>query len=223
MPLERPLREAAALLLHALWPVSCPLCGRLGQVLCPDCTSALFAPLLPRCLSCGAVSPCRTHPNAPMIRAAALYGGDISRVILQLKYAGCRALGARLGAGMAALWPPPAADFLVPVPLHIGSSRNYNQALEIARGLGRAWGVPVLDAARWTAVLPARTGLSRTERQSLRPDAFALSREVAGRRVVLVDDVCTTGTTLSCLAAACRSAGAVVQGACVAAGSAGTA
>ena len=83
------------------------------------------------------------------------------------------------------------------------------------------WGVGVQEAARWAVALTPRTGLSRAERLSLRPEAFDVSPCVRGARVVLVDDVCTTGATLACLARACEAAGASVLGAYAAAGSAG--
>lgn len=217
----RVLRRLGALALHALWPVSCPVCGRLGEVLCSGCRDALFRPPLPRCLYCGALSPCKRHVSAPLIRTAALYEGGVSRTILALKYGGFRALGRRLGEGMAALWESPAPDLLLPVPLHRGSRRGYNQAFEIAKGMGKVWGVGVQEAARWAVALTPRTGLSRAERLSLRPEAFDVSPRVRGARVVLVDDVCTTGATLACLARACEAAGASVLGACAAAGSAG--
>ncbi len=89
------------------------------------------------------------------------------------------------------------------------------------RDRGRAWGVRAEEAARWAVALAPRTGLSRAERLSLRPEAFEVFPRVRGARVVLVDDVCTTGATLACLARACEAAGASVLGAFVAAGSAG--
>lgn len=217
----RALRRLGALALHALWPVSCPVCGRLGEVLCSGCRDALFRPLLPRCLYCGAPSPCKRHANAPLVRIAGLYEGGVSRLILGLKYGGFRALGRRLGEGMAALWEAPDLDFLLPVPLHRGSRRGYNQAFEIAKGMGRVWDVRAEEAARWAVVLTPRTGLSRAERLSLRPEAFDVSPCVRGARLALVDDVCTTGATLACLARACEAAGASVLGAYVAAGGAG--
>ena len=217
----RALRRLGALALHVLWPVSCPVCGRLGEVLCSGCRDALFRPLLPRCLYCGAPSPCKRHANAPLVRIAGLYEGGVSRVILALKYGGFRALGRRLGEGMAALWEAPAADLLLPVPLHRGSRRGYNQAFEIAKGMGRVWDVRAEEVARWAVVLTPRTGLSRAERLSLRPEAFDVSPCVRGARLALVDDVCTTGATLACLARACEAAGASVLGAYVAAGGAG--
>ena len=199
--------------LHILWPVSCPVCGRLGEVLCAECAASLFAPPLPRCLRCGGLFPCPRHPNAPRIRSASPYNEKIKSVILPLKYGGLRAVGQPLGAAMATLWERPDADLLLPVPLHRRSRRGYNQAFEIAQGLSQAWGIEAVDAVRWSRRLPHRAGLNREERQALRPDAFIVPKKLRGLRVVLVDDVCTTGATLTRLAAACESAGVSVVGA----------
>ena len=199
--------------LHVLWPVSCPVCGRLGEVLCAECAASLFAPPLPRCLRCGGLFPCPCHPNAPRIRSASPYNEKIKSVILPLKYGGLRAVGQPLGAAMATLWERPDADLLLPVPLHRRSRRGYNQAFEIAQGLSQAWGIEAVDAVRWSRRLPHRAGLNREERQALRPDAFIVPKKLRGLRVVLVDDVCTTGATLTRLAAACESVGVSVVGA----------
>ncbi|MCR5346338.1 MAG: hypothetical protein K6E38_01030 [Fretibacterium sp.] len=208
-----------AAVLHVLWPTSCPVCGRLGEVLCTDCAASLFllSPL-PRCLRCGGMFPCLRHPGAPRIRSASIYNGKIKSVILALKYGGFRTVGQRLGMAMAPLWERPDADLLLPVPLHRGSSRGYNQALEIARGLGRGWGMETLDAAQWARRVPRRAGLSQEERRALAHDAFVIPSRLRGLRVALVDDVCTTGTTLTRLAAACENAGVSVAGAYTAAG-----
>jgi predicted amidophosphoribosyltransferase len=97
---------------------------------------------------------------------------------------------------------PDSVDVLVPVPLHPKSKRRYNQALVIAEGLGRAWGVEVRSATRWTADVKTRGGLSAEERRALSPDVFEFDETLSGLRIGLVDDVCTTGSTLSRLAAA---------------------
>ena len=212
------LRPLLAPFLHLLWPVSCPVCGRLGEVLCPECAASLFvSPPLPRCLLCGGLFPCPRHPDAPRIRSASPYNEKIKSVILPLKYSGFRALGQRLGAAMAGLWERPEADLLLPVPLHRGSRRGYNQAFEIARGLECVWGVETVDAVQWSRRLPRRAGLSQGERLELRPDAFDVSPKLRGLRVALVDDICTTGATLTRLAAACESAGVPVVAAYTAA------
>lgn len=204
-------RNLLGLLLHTLWPVSCPACGRLGQVVCVECLDALLSPRLPRCLSCGGPAPCSAHPRSASVLSGAIYRGEVRSIIHKLKYGRTRALGPILGRRLAACWPRPNLDALIPVPLHLKSPRAYNQAEAIARGLGHAWGIPVRSLARWSCDVPVRTRLSREERRILRAEAFAVAPEVSGLRVGLVDDVCTTGTTLSRLASACIAAGAQVE------------
>nr|WP_315102152.1 hypothetical protein [uncultured Fretibacterium sp.] len=211
------VRHCLGLLLHTLWPVACPVCGRLGQVLCGECLGSLLTRQIPRCLSCGGPAPCLDHPWSAPILPGAVYGEVVREIIHRLKYGRTRALGPILGRGLAELHPRPSLDVLVPVPLHLKSPRGYNQAEGIALGLGRAWGIPVRSLARWSCDVPARTRLSRTERKELRVEDFVVAPDVRGLRVGLVDDVCTTGTTLSRLASACTAAGARVEAAFVAA------
>lgn len=205
------VRNLLDLLLHALWPVSCPLCGRLGQVLCGECLNGLLSSRLPRCLTCGGLVPCSVHPGGTAVFSGALYEGEVRSVIHKLKYGRTRALGPRLGRALAACYPRPDLDVLVPVPLHLKSPRGYNQAEAIALGLGRVWDVPVRSLARWSCDVPVRTRLSREERKKLSTEAFDVTLEANGLKVGLVDDVCTTGTTLLRLASACSAAGARVE------------
>jgi predicted amidophosphoribosyltransferase len=167
---------------------------------------------------CGKTVPCRLHKDAARIYAASAYGEDIREIILMLKHWGYEALGLRIGRACAevfsefSLEPP---DVLVPVPLHTKSRRRYNQALAIAKGLGRAWGVEVYSAARWVADVPTRNRMSASERQTLSSDVFEFDESLAGLRIGLVDDVCTTGSTLARLAAAAAHAKIEVAGAFV--------
>jgi len=209
------VRDCLGLLLHTLWPVACPVCGRLGQVLCGECLSSLLTRQIPRCLSCGGPAPCIDHPRSAPILPGAIYEGKVREIIHRLKYGQTRALGPILGRGLAGLRPRPSLEVLIPVPLHLKSPRGYNQAEAIALGLGRAWGIPVRSLARWSSDVPARTRLSRAERRELRTEDFVVAPDVRGLRVGLVDDVCTTGTTLSRLASACTAAGARVEAAFV--------
>lgn len=208
-------RALFSLLLHTLWPVACPVCGRLGQVLCGECLSPLLSAQLPRCLSCGGPSPCSAHPRSVPVLSGAIYEGAVRTVIHRLKYGRTRALGPVLGRALAARRASPSLDVLIPVPLHLKSPRGYNQAEAIALGLGGAWGIPVRSLARWACDVPVRTRLSREERKNLRADDFIVAPEVRGLRVGLVDDVCTTGATLSRLASACAAMGARVDAAFV--------
>ena len=100
------------------------------------------------------------------------------------------------------------ADILIPVPLHLYSTRGYNQSKELAEGMGEFWGVEILDAALWTRDVPRRA--SSNTRNDLTYEDFRLTRDIYGKRIALVDDVCTSGNTLACLAETCRREGAVV-------------
>jgi predicted amidophosphoribosyltransferase len=134
-----------------------------------------------------------------------------------LKHGGYRALGLRLGRALAEVFPVPALDVLVPVPLHRRSPRRYNQAEAIAGGLGEVWGVDVWSAARWSYDVRTRMGMDAAGRRALPHDVFEVDGQIAGLRIALVDDVCTTGSTLARLAEACRERGATLVGAFVSA------
>jgi predicted amidophosphoribosyltransferase len=139
-------------------------------------------------------------------------------LVLMLKHGKYEALGFQMGRVLAEVFARPPLDILVPVPLHLKSKRRYNQAEAIARGLGSVWGVPVRSAARWRSHVPSRAGMGMAQRRALSSDMFEFDEDVAGIRVGFVDDVCTTGTTLSRLAGAARAQGAEVEGAFVVAG-----
>lgn len=113
------------------------------------------------------------------------------------------------------------ADVIVPVPLHPLKlwSRTYNQSELLAKALGKATGVPVdtglLRRVKYTAAQKSRTA---AERRTALKGVFSAVPEVKGLRIVLVDDVTTTGSTLTACAAALKKAGAArVYAACAAA------
>jgi predicted amidophosphoribosyltransferase len=142
-------------------------------------------------------------------------------LVLMLKHGKYESLGFRLGRGLGNVFPRPDVDFLVPVPLHRKSKRRYNQAEALARGIGAAWNVQVKDVAFWTTDVPTRAGMRVGERLSLSEGAFGFREEVAGLRVAFVDDVCTTGSTLACLAKAAQARDAEIEGAFALAGTPG--
>jgi ComF family protein len=145
----------------------------------------------------------------------------VREAIHAFKFGGRRGLADPLGdllagLGLSAL-PGAGPDLLVPVPLHRRRERErgYNQALLVARRLERAWGVPVAADAlvRLTATAPQADLDARARRRNVR-GAFGVVRApaIAGRHIVLVDDVLTTGATASECARILSRAGASAVG-----------
>jgi ComF family protein len=152
--------------------------------------------------------------------AAADYAPPLDQLVLQLKFGGGLALAPWFGQLIrdAVLAQPGflLPELLCPVPLGPRRlvERGFNQALEIARPLGRSLGVPV-QARLALRVLDTRaqSGVTPGERRQNIRGAFAVAPalldEVAGRHVGIVDDVMTSGQTLAELAATLKQAGAL--------------
>ena len=146
-----------------------------------------------------------------------LQHGRVQHLLHQLKYQGQqevgRALGQLYGAELAAAGLGPEFDLIVPVPLHRRklARRGYNQADAFAAGLATAlpcpWSATALHRTEHTA---SQTRKNRTERWQNVATVFEVNRpaEVAGRRILLVDDVLTTGATLEACGAVLLAAGA---------------
>jgi ComF family protein len=163
-------------------------------------------------------TPCEARPAAfARARAACLYDDNSRDLILQLKHADRPEL-----AGLFAAWLSRAAepliaeaDFIAPVPLHPLRllQRRYNQAAEIARPLARRAGVPFAPGLlRRKRATPSQAGKSgRGRRLNVRGAIEAVpgqAAKVAGKRVLLIDDVLTTGATAEACAKALLGAGA---------------
>ncbi|MDR2364270.1 MAG: ComF family protein [Zoogloeaceae bacterium] len=197
-------------MLDALLPPLCLLCGAPcaadDATLCAQCRGDLPAPPAahcPHCLletaygePCGA---CLAHPPH-FDRAFTLYRYDfpINRLVQDLKYHARFALARRWGEQLAETSADFPADCVVPLPLHPERlrERGYNQALEIARHCARVRRLP-LDAASLTKcrATPPQASLSLKARQRNLKGAFVSCRDFSGQRVLLIDDVLTTGAT----------------------------
>ena len=140
------------------------------------------------------------------------YGGPIADAIQRFKYDGRSELGAVLASWMvehAEHWAG-KVDAVVPVPLHWQRrrARGYDQAALLARPLARSLGVPVLlRGLRRVRNTPSQVDLPHAERQRNIAGAFAPWRLSGVRRVLLVDDVRTTGATLRAASAALKAGG----------------
>lgn len=208
--------------LDLIFPPRCAGCGANGHLLCPTCRSTVVQMTPPVCPACGrsnfapVVCPnCRAHP--PQVDgtiAATVFAHPIRECIHALKYEGQRRHAATLAEiSQAAFVRVPPCDAIVAVPLHPARerARGFNQATLIARSLARGSGVPVVSGwlAR-TRDTPQQVGQDRAARQTNVYGAFACPDPgaVRGARILLLDDVATTGATLDNCALTLRAAGA---------------
>ena len=206
-------------MLNVLFRELCPACGGVsGAGFCSVCVADLPRTRDP-CSSCGLARPVARCPRlaggwqVDTVVAPFAYAPPLDRHIQQLKYAGARSLGRAFGLLLTPAVRHACSDIdaLVAVPLHRTRlrERGYNQAVEIARPLCRALGVPLLLCGiERRHATPSQTGGNAAERRASVAAAFRVSRSLAGLRIALVDDVITTGATVNALAAELLGAGA---------------
>lgn len=217
-----------------LLPAACLLCARLlpagstATDFCPACRAGVPQPAPSCCPLCAvahrSLVPTRHHcetclrfpPPFARVHAAAPYGGTLQDAVQRFKYQGQLALDRPLGKLLATTLRSAAVarpHLVVPVPLHIDRlrRRGYNQALQLARQIGHEHGIPVAaDLLRRVRATEPQQGLDAAARHSNLRGAFAVVRPLHGRRILLVDDVMTTGATARECAAELRAAGAAL-------------
>jgi len=219
--------------LDLLYPPACMACGAgtgSTDALCPACWQQMRFIAKPYCQRLGTpfavdyggelLSPAAIAdpPVFGRARAVALYDGPARDLVHRLKFNDRPELARGLGRMMAAAGAEllAEADVIVPVPLHWTRAwkRRFNQATELARVVSRHSGLP-LDVAslRRTKRTPSQVGLTRAQRRDNVQGAFhvgdAERAAFVGRRVLLVDDVLTTGATMNAAARVLLRAGAV--------------
>jgi len=223
--IDEQVKRAFAAAADFLVPPTCPNCSAIVSRpggLCAACWADM--PVLPGrpCVSCGlkgfdedaagSACDCRHLPQIyHQRRAVWAYDGVAKRLILRLKH------GDRpdIAADLARLLRGELAgierecDVIVPVPIHWRrfTTRRYNQAEMIGKSLSELTGLPMsLDLTRHRAT-PPQSGGHNKRVKNVR-DAFHVAEDFAGKRVLLVDDVMTTGATLAACAAILKDAGA---------------
>ena len=225
-------RGALADLADLVAPLACPICGAetRGFPLCPDCRQELLdASASPACPRCGLLlgpwarldkgcSTCRGKPlGFDAALALAPYQGPLRDLCLRLKHRRGAWLARWLAelvaeARRAPLEAELARDpmsLVVPIPLHWlrRLERGYNQAEALADALARRLNLRSARPLRRIKRTDRLAGIGRTERAEQLRGAFR-SRPLAGRTVLLVDDILTTGATCGSAARALKKAGA---------------
>jgi ComF family protein len=230
-------RTALDALSSVLFPAPCRLCGtaltNASRIpICKQCLDGFVSIPEPMCQSCGRpfVSPLAADAIQPLCRLCraqfygfqrarsyAVYDEALSSAVVLLKYEGVRRLGEWFASRLAEMVErdPKAwqVDLVVPVPLHPERlrERGYNQAELIARPLAKRLGLKFGSYLLVrTRPRPAQLVLSRTERWTSVRGAYAIREgaRVDNLRVLLVDDVLTTGATLDSCSRALEKAGA---------------
>lgn len=205
----RPVRDLNAL----LFPETCAAClnrpGSGRTFFCDRCGRSLSSP-----------DPERLQALCPLFATgiAQLWAlwytepdGPARRAIHAVKYRYAPDLAAWMGARAASLIPEGAAfDAVVPVPLHRvrQRERGFNQAEQVATGVSRTLGVPLMAGLSRVVAGHSQTTRSSLRRRDLHKGTFAPRASVRGSRVLLVDDVVTTGTTMNTAARVLLEAGA---------------
>ena len=141
------------------------------------------------------------------------YEGTLRQLVHLFKYGGVRPLAGTFGRLMAQALPRETSfDVIVPMPLHWFKQwqRGFNQSNDLAREIGRKWNVPVRSVIHRKKATRPQAGLTNAKRRENMQGAFRMMRgkPLAGMRVLLIDDVVTTGATASACARVLKRAGA---------------
>ena len=217
-----------------IFPPQCLGCTEIlhphsRQLFCSDCKEKIKFITGNLCPVCGTIFPDSPAPSHlcgnclenktyfSCARAVVSYETIILHVIHQFKYGNNISVGALLASFMAD-FSFPDVDFtdyslIIPVPLHIKRlrQRGFNQSLILAQALAKKWQIPVnfslLKRHKFTLT---QTGLNKAERNKNIKGAFEVSdkKNIAGKNVILIDDVYTTGATINECAKTLIKAGA---------------
>ena len=225
------LHEVFRCTLDFILPQSCLVCHKEidGPPVCHDCLNLIPVVSSPRCPVCGRPTRrvrsvraiprcrwCRHETDLDRGRSWTLFVPPLDRIVHHFKYRQGLNLGRLLGLGMALVmrYDPILArsDLIVPVPLFWLKKmrRGYNQAQILSAVVSRETGVPVCDVLRRIRFTRTQTRLPDHRRCDNVRGAFRLRRsaDVAGKKILLVDDVMTTGATIRECASVLKDKGA---------------
>lgn len=216
-------------LFRQIFPPRCLACREIlvcGDWLCGPC-ERIFPDLpsahCPRCALpfpsphtgahiCGECLQEEGSGSLGRVWALGLYRGVLAKIVTRLKYGREEALAFRLGRELAKKLTVGMADLVVPVPLHVRRlrQRGFNQSAWLARSLAKEIRVPYAPTLLFKKdkTVP-QTGLSKEERWTNVRNSFTVRGDkVVGKKILLVDDVYTTGATLASCARVLKKAGA---------------
>lgn len=222
-------------LLNVLFPSRCPVCDAQSDShehnpLCAACWQGIKPYAGPACLRCAlpTASPQTMHCEACLARPPAfsqivcygIYEGALKEAIHLFKFGKLRRLAKPLGQLLEAAYSTtfskdtqggPLFDGIIPVPLSSAGlrEREFNQAALLGLQLSRRLGIPLLlDKLEKSRETPPQAALHRKERMKNIKNAFRVSGDVQGKRVLLLDDVVTTSATVGECARVLKTAGA---------------
>ena len=207
--------------LNLLLPISCAVCRTEGRFLCAGCELKLPRLERPYCIWCsdrGREPLCdwcaAAPPTVDGIRAPYVFEGAVRDLVHDLKYRNLRASAPELAGLMADCLRRNdlSSDVLAPVPLHRGAERlrGYNQSLLLCRELAKLADIPMrAGLLRRKRDTPPQVSMgSHDERRRNMVGAFECDADVRGLAVLVIDDVVTTGSTMSACADALKASGA---------------
>jgi ComF family protein len=205
-------------LLDLLLPGRCAVCGEQGELLCGSCKLGLARLGSTRCNRCGAptewpVERCRECTGRRIAfehaRAAVVYDDAAKRLVAAWKERGQRTLASVAAEIVDDVVPRPSAYTVTFIPADPGRllERGHNPAQRLALELGSRWQLPAIALLRRRFGIPRQRGLALADRRRNVRGIFEPT-ETSPKRVVLVDDVYTSGATVSAAATALRSGGA---------------
>lgn len=215
-------------ILNLLYPRCCPLCHKIVKdqqaLICPECQKKLRPITQPRCMSCGRpvkeeeeyCRSCRGKERAFFQgRGIFPYDDRMKASIIRYKYDGRRQYGEFYARAMCVYagedikrWKP---DLILAIPLHPRKQRmrGFNQAWYLAERIGAYFGIPAQEEGlKKIKDTKSQKKMSGAMRRRNLTDAFAVSAQVEGKVILLIDDVYTTGNTIEAAAKCLKEAGA---------------